>query len=680
MSSDDRRAAARRRAWGRGPAILRFEPLEGRQLLSADSPLVTDNPVPAEVPAPAIIPLQQDAPAPDSASNPVVVGDGTPHPNDVQVTLAALANIPVDAAAPVSATTDPASTTAAQAPPVVVVPTDPKPTDGATTPATTGAIPASGAIDPATVTTQTTTAAPPVTSTPAVPAKPDLIGTTFATPLTLDWGDSFRAVGSIQNQGAAASGSFRVDVVASRVSAPGTGEVWLTSIDFPDGLAAGETRSFDVPVSLPTTPLPPGDAPPYVSVRLRIDAGNTIDETDEANNQGRGQGLDTSVITIMPHLPARLVGAAFNVSSGPLSWGDTVVVSAQVRNDALGNAPATRARIVLTPVGQLPGGSHDVTIGSLPVPALTSHQAATVTQTLALPATQPATLAGASQFYIWILMDADFQISPLVARPAPQGLGLDAAAITIAPPPSQPERHEPPARPDLTATDVRVSSDALTWGASFQVSADLHNGGRADAGPVRVRFLLTGPDGATDAAIALGDVTVRSLKADATQRITQALWLPAGLPQGLMPTGPIAGRIVVQVDPENTIDEVNEDNNTAQSAPVVLKLLSVDGTSMIVTPPPATPLAATAPATPSPATPAAPAVPLAPAPALSSPSGTAAANPTSPAAATGETPLRRVRLARHRPVAPKPKPRKHNLRLFPDGTPHPVRSARRRKS
>jgi len=34
MSSYDRRAVARRRAWGRGPMILRFEPLEGRQLLT----------------------------------------------------------------------------------------------------------------------------------------------------------------------------------------------------------------------------------------------------------------------------------------------------------------------------------------------------------------------------------------------------------------------------------------------------------------------------------------------------------------------------------------------------------------------------------------------------------------------------------------------------------------------
>src|SRR5206468_1141417 len=37
MPSHDRRAAARRRAWGRGPIILRFEPLEERQLLAANA-------------------------------------------------------------------------------------------------------------------------------------------------------------------------------------------------------------------------------------------------------------------------------------------------------------------------------------------------------------------------------------------------------------------------------------------------------------------------------------------------------------------------------------------------------------------------------------------------------------------------------------------------------------------
>ncbi|MDB5351795.1 MAG: hypothetical protein JWN86_3042 [Planctomycetota bacterium] len=39
MANHDRRAAARRRAWGRGPTTLRFEPLEGRQLLSISDPI-----------------------------------------------------------------------------------------------------------------------------------------------------------------------------------------------------------------------------------------------------------------------------------------------------------------------------------------------------------------------------------------------------------------------------------------------------------------------------------------------------------------------------------------------------------------------------------------------------------------------------------------------------------------
>ena len=42
MPTQDRRAAARRRAWGRGPIILKFEPLEGRQLLTAASQALPD--------------------------------------------------------------------------------------------------------------------------------------------------------------------------------------------------------------------------------------------------------------------------------------------------------------------------------------------------------------------------------------------------------------------------------------------------------------------------------------------------------------------------------------------------------------------------------------------------------------------------------------------------------------
>ena len=42
MSSQDRRSAGRRRAWGRGPIILKFESLERRELLSSAGPALPD--------------------------------------------------------------------------------------------------------------------------------------------------------------------------------------------------------------------------------------------------------------------------------------------------------------------------------------------------------------------------------------------------------------------------------------------------------------------------------------------------------------------------------------------------------------------------------------------------------------------------------------------------------------
>lgn len=691
MSSQHRRAAARRRAWGRGPTILRFEPLEGRQLLSADPSLADEAPVPAEVPAPVIIPLEQETPSAGDTSQPgaAIVTDATPVAGVAVVMVAdASATMTLESTAP------DANTTGA---PAVVNLEDaaPETMDVAPILTATGSDPGLEAVATAPITTQAT-AAPLAATARALArvdrARPDLIGATFDTLHNLDWGDPFRAVGSIENRGGATTTAFRVDVVAARAPAIGGDEVRLGSIDFPAGLAAGEARSFEVPVALPFLPIPPVDAPPYVAIRLRVDAGNSIDETDEANNQDRGQGFDTSIVTITPHLPARLVGAAFNVSPGPLSWGDTVVVTAQVRNDAQGNAPATRARIVLTPVGELPGGTRDVTIGSLPVPALPSYQAASVTQTIALPAIQPATLAGSSQFLIWILMDADFQISPLVARPAQQGLGLDAAQISIAPTRTRTER------PDLSATDVRVSDDSLTWGDSFQVTAVLRNGGRADAGPLRVRFLLTGPDGAIDSAIALGDATVSGLKANLTQGITQALQLPGRLPDGLMPSGPVGGRIVVQVDPENTIDETNEANNSAPSAPVILRLLSADGTSTVVTQVTSNPTPPLGSPAPSPAgslsaspmgTPPAPAatpsdtaspmiLPL-PVASEAAPSSASAAAAAPAAATTTAPPARRTRAARPRPMAARLRARRQLLRLFPGGMEATPRASRRQK-
>ena len=138
MSSNDRRVRARRRAWGHGPMILRFEPLEGRQLLSANDPLAT---------------------------------------------LAALAS-GVTTTTPVAEKTTPI-------------------TNPATTSTSAAAAPASSSTTAATSPAKLTSPAPIIAASQV--DQSNLITTAIGTPHNLDWGDSFHATGSIQNNGAGPS-------------------------------------------------------------------------------------------------------------------------------------------------------------------------------------------------------------------------------------------------------------------------------------------------------------------------------------------------------------------------------------------------------------------------------------------------------------------------------------------
>ena len=64
-------------------------------------------------------------------------------------------------------------------------------------------------------------------------------------------------------------------------------------------------------------------------------------------------------------------------------------MTAQIDNNAQGDAPPTRARLVLTPAGLNPGGADDVTIGYLNVPAIPAWQTVNLTQDDHAPGHRP---------------------------------------------------------------------------------------------------------------------------------------------------------------------------------------------------------------------------------------------------------------------------------------------------
>ncbi len=420
---------------------------------------------------------------------------------------------------------------------------------------------------------------------------PDLVGSSFVTVQNADWGDSVTASGQITNQGTGdADSPFNVAIYASGRNNITKYSVYLGEVTIPKGLAAGESVPFSTTVQLPTSPVPGMNANGVVRLGLKVDSQRSVAESNERNNSGVGPGYDQSLIQIAPAQPAHLVTASVGVFPGTATWGKSLSVTAQISNASYGVAPATRAQIVLTPVGILQGSGSDVTIGSLNVPAVAAWQTANVETHITLPAIPPLLLSGTTQYTLSVLPDGDFKTNPVSPHLATGGVGVDQTAVTINLPVNADGTVTTPdygALPDLAAGTVNVLNGELNWGKSFQVQTTVQNMGQADPGPFQVRFLLVGPSGNTTRSIFLGDATIPNLAPGYSQPINQTLTLPSRLPDGVVLDSVGMGKIVVVADPENVLNETFKNNNVASSAPIKLRLLGSDGTSYVPnTPPP----------------------------------------------------------------------------------------------
>jgi hypothetical protein len=443
---------------------------------------------------------------------------------------------------------------------------------------------------------QLLTAATP-TATPAQ-ALPDLVGADFATPHDLNWGDTFQAIGTILNQGhAPATSPFNVAVYASTGTTISTDSVPLGTITIPAGLAPGGTSSFNQTFSLPATPIPNYDSSSPIYIDLFINGNKAVTESNYKNNEGVGQGFDSSPIVIVPEQPSLLLGSSLGVSPTSLTWGQTVTVTAQIRNNAQGDAPPSRAKIVLTPSGLNEGSAYDFTIGYINVPAIPAWQTVNVQTQITLPAAAPSSLASATQFSLALVQDADYVTDPIYPHVASQGVGLDSTPITITASTSAtsasstsstatPSATPTYVLPNVAPSNVVVTSKAVYWGYNFQVSATFQNLGQAGAPPIEAMYLLTGTGGTLANGVFLGEVTLPALAPGATQILNQTVHLPSVLPNGVTIPSTSTGRIAVLVDPDHAIDQTLRSNALAESAPLTLRVLGTDGSSTVPTSPP----------------------------------------------------------------------------------------------
>lgn len=451
MSSNDRRAAARRRAWGRGPTILRFEPLEGRQLLAA-----------------------------------------------------------------------------------------------------------------------------------SYAPRADLVSAAFSAPMNLDWDDTFEATGVIANQGNVATAvETRADIYASINPGIGPASVLLGSVKVPAGLAPGAKMSYNVQLDLPPSAIPNVNESGLIYLTARVNPDGVVPEYTRTNNEGRGQGYDIAPIYIVARAPANLEGTSFGVYPEQTVWGNSILVSTQIKNTGGGAAPATRARLVLRPADAVAGSQLDVTVADVQVPALGAYQTASLQTQVTLPAIPPTTLANGSRYVLALHTDADYLTNPMAPNVPDQGAGLDSTVLTIAGGPAPGTTASP--RPDLTATSVVAPGNAH-WGQTIQVSTKIQNVGQVPATePFKVQFYITGAGGGADRAVYLGAVDLPGLEANTGQDIAATLKIPGRLPSGVALNSVGLGKVVAVIDGENRVDEVFPNNNTSDSAPITLRVLGRDGNSTVPT-------------------------------------------------------------------------------------------------
>jgi hypothetical protein len=412
-------------------------------------------------------------------------------------------------------------------------------------------------------------------------ALPDLVASSFVTTSNADWNGVITATGEITNQGrATVTTPFNVGIYASHGARTGPFSMLIGEVTIPAGLAPGQSAPFTTSVRLPSSPLPGMSPNGVVYIDLKVDPQHLVTESNKRTQQGLGIGYDESLVQITPAQPSHLVNTAIGLYPSAPEWGGSITVTAQISNGAYGNAPATRAQVILTPVGVAPGTGSDVTIGSIYIPPIPAWSMTNVEQTFNLPVSPPQLLTGDSQFTLSLLPDADYITNAVYPHVPVGGQGVDQAAVSITVPPGT----SPPSLgplSDLAAGAVMTSSSTLYWGQGFQTQAMVQNLGQVDPGPFRVRFILVGAGGDTSHGIFLGDTTVKSLLPGSAAVVTQSFTLPLRLPAGVTLSTLGVGRIAVILDPENEINESFKNNNIATSGPITLRLLGTDGKSYV---------------------------------------------------------------------------------------------------
>jgi hypothetical protein len=450
MPSQDRRAAGRRRAWGRGPIILKLESLERRALMAANGSL-------PDLVNSALTVSSNVA----DWSNTVEVdgritnqgGSTTTAPLEVAIYASPVRGID-HFSVPLGQVMLPAGLMAGQTVPYqtsVVLPSTPIPhvagSGGTLYIAAwvnpTGAVPESN-------TRNNRDLGPPYDSAPILiepPAPAKLVGTTLAvTPANPTWGSTITVTAQVTNDGSGPSPQTRalLSLTPQGLSYGDTTTIGIGSIIVPP-LAPYQVINLVQNIALPA--VEPLTVANYTNFGLTM-----TQDADYVTNDGylhqpdQGVGYDQTPITITTSSTSTATtGALPDLAAssvlgprGTLKWGQSFAVTTDVQNLGQGDAGSFLVRFLLTGLG---GSSTDaIFLGDVSVSGLAAGASQQVTRTLQLPNRVPAgvTLNSVGYGRIAVIVDPENVVNETLksnneSLSAPFILRLPGAASTTVP-------------------------------------------------------------------------------------------------------------------------------------------------------------------------------------------------------------------------------------------------------
>jgi hypothetical protein len=421
MPSHDRRAAGRRRAWGRGPIILKLESLERRALMAANS----NSPLPDLVNSALTVSSSvSDWNQSVEVGGKVTNQGHTATTQPLQVALYASPVRGIDKySVPIGEVTIPAGLGPGQSADYntsVQLPTTPIPdvsSNGGTL--YLAAWINSDRTIPESNYRNDRDLGPPYDSAPILiqaPQPSNLVGTTLAvTPADPTWGSTITVTAQITNEGSGSSPQTEalLSLTPQGLNYGDSTTVGIGTITVPP-LGPYQTVNLVQNITLPA--VEPLAIANYTNFGLTMTQdANYVTNDLYPNQPSQGIGYDQTAISITSSststattgpLP-NLAAASILAPTGTVRWGQNIQISTEVQNLGQGDAGAFQVFYLLT--GQAGSINDAIYLGQTDVPGLAAGANDPITQTLTLPNRLPSgvTLNSVGYARIAVIVDPD---------------------------------------------------------------------------------------------------------------------------------------------------------------------------------------------------------------------------------------------------------------------------------